>query len=100
MTWIFLVALAVNFVLLVLFWRLLTSPTPSQTAEPEPEVVHLDASDEEIARAGVELHRIASRLDTAWTKHRFKGDASHLRRELAEEMRRVETVESDAQEPR
>lgn len=93
MTWLVLVALTVNVVLLVLFCRSLTKPPLPQLTEPEVEVVHLDASDEEIARAGVELHRISSRLDTAWTKHRLKGDSSQLRRELAEELRRIEVLE-------
>lgn len=100
MTWIVLIALAVNLVLLVIFWRLLTSPAPSKPTDPEVEVVHLDVSDEELVRAAVELHRISSRLDTAWAKHQIRSDALRLHRELAEELRRIETVESDAQEPR
>ncbi|HET7590963.1 MAG TPA: hypothetical protein VFK14_12375 [Solirubrobacterales bacterium] len=93
MTWLVLLPLAVNVALLVLFCRSLTKPPLPQPTEPEVEVVHLDASDEEIARAGVELHRISSRLDTAWTKHRLKNDAHDLRRNLAEELRRIEVLE-------
>jgi hypothetical protein len=53
-----------------------------------------EVDDEEIVRAAVELHAISQRLSVAWARHELRGETNRLRRELAEEMRRVDALES------
>lgn len=86
MIWFVLVVLAVFGVSLML--------VKHRAPSAEVEVVD-DFSDEELVRAAVELHNISQRLNVAWTRHELRGETNRLRRELAEEMRRVEALEAD-----
>lgn len=91
MTWLAIVIL----LLFALAWVLLRPP--NLDPEPEPEELP-DASDEEMMRAATELHDISRRLDVAWTRHELRTESSHLRRELAEELRAVEALEAEQDE--
>jgi hypothetical protein len=53
-----------------------------------------DFVDAELARAAVELYAIRRRLDTALTRSELSREADRRRHELAEEMRRIEILES------
>jgi hypothetical protein len=86
MIWIVLVTLAV--VLLTLM--LVKHRAPSAEVEAVDEF-----SDEELVQAAIELHGISQRLNVAWIRHELRGETNRLRRELAEEMQRVEALEAD-----
>jgi hypothetical protein len=85
MTWLVLVVLAMFGVGLMVKYR-----------APAPQIEETDEAftDREIIRAAVELHAIHQRLDVAWTRTELRREADRLRRELAEEMRRVELLEN------
>jgi hypothetical protein len=82
MIWIVLLVLSVIAVVLMLVTRRTSTADLSEV------------DDEEIVRAAIELHAISQRLGVAWARHELRGETHRLRRELAEEMRRVESLES------
>lgn len=75
MTW--LVALALVVCLLVTLWAISDDSAP----EIDPE---------EVTRTAIELHAIQRRIDVAQTRSELQRDAMQIRRELAEELRRVD----------
>lgn len=86
MTWIVLVTLVLALAALIAAKQHSPSPPPADALD--------GISDEEIVRAAVELHDIDQRFTVAWTRHELRGEADRLRRELTEEMRRVEALEA------
>lgn len=84
MIWMVLVTLALILVPLVL----LKHYSPETRTEVE------EVTDWEITRAAIELHAIRQRFDVAWACHELRGEASRLRRELADEMRLIEALEA------
>lgn len=86
MGWLVLIVLLTLGVgLVVLGRRTLTAEIG--TADTEP-------TDAETQRAAVELHAIRQRLNIALTRIDLTREADRLRRELADEMRRIELLEA------
>lgn len=55
-----------------------------QSAEPPKQP---DVDPEQAIKAAIELHRIRTRLDVAWTKTEQRQGSARLRREIAEAMK-------------
>jgi|GEM_PF-1805032 len=53
----------------------------------EPDAPPLDVDPEQAIKAAIELHKIRSRLDVAWTKSEQRREGAHLRREISEALK-------------
>jgi hypothetical protein len=92
------VALGISIVFSVAVIRDVLRTPPIASAPSKPEVIDEPVKptfdDAELARAAVELYAIRRRLDTALIRGALSRQADWLRHELAEEMRRIEILES------
>jgi hypothetical protein len=71
-------------VVLLIFAAALIGYLLRQASEQPPA---LPPDPEAVQKAALELHRIRTRFDVAWTKTEQRSDSARLRREIAEAMK-------------